>query len=146
MYQWLDLFDLNIILIIIIMIVVAIINMSITLLIIILERTQMIGILKALGTGNFSIQKIFVINASYLILRGLFWGNLIGIGLCLLQQKFKLIELDPTTYYVSAVSIDLNVTHLLLLNLGTIVICTLCLIIPSSLVTRISPVKAIRFD
>jgi lipoprotein-releasing system permease protein len=146
LFQWLDLFDVNIILIIIIMIVVATINMSIALLILILERTQMIGILKALGTNNLSIQRIFLINAGYLIGRGLLWGNAIGIGLCLLQQHFKFIKLDPATYYVSAVSIDLNLIYILGLNLVTMIICVLCLIIPSFLISRISPVKAIRFD
>ena len=146
LFQWLDLFDVNIILIIIIMIVVATINMSIALLILILERTQMIGILKALGTNNMSIQRIFLINAGYLIGRGLLWGNAIGIGLCLLQQQFRFIKLDPTTYYVSAVSIDLNPVYILGLNLVTLIICLLCLIIPSFLITRISPVRAIRFD
>lgn len=146
LFQWLDLFDLNIIIIILIMVVVATINMSIALLILILERTQMIGILKALGSVNGSIRRIFLINAGYLILRGLFWGNLIGVGLCLLQQEFKLVKLDPATYYVSAVSIDLNLWHLLILNLVTMLICIICLVLPSFLVTRISPVKAIRFD
>lgn len=146
LFQWLDLFDLNILIIILIMIIVATINMSIALLILILERTQMIGIFKALGTSDFSIQKIFLINAGYLIIKGLFWGNLIGIGLCLLQQEFELIKLDPATYYVSAVSIDLNLVHILLLNLGTVIICIACLVLPSFLITRISPVKAIRFD
>lgn len=146
LFQWLDLFDINILLIIIIMIVVATINMSIALLILILERTQMIGILKALGTTNRSIQQIFLINATYLIGKGLLWGNILGIGLCLLQQKFEFIKLDPGTYYVSAVSIDLNPFYIIGLNVITIVICVACLIIPSFLITRISPVKAIRFD
>lgn len=146
LFQWLDLFDLNINIIILIMIAVATINMSIALLILILERTQMIGILKALGSANRSIRRIFLINATYLIFRGLFWGNLIGIGLCLLQRQFGFIKLDPATYYVSVVSIDLNIPFILTLNGITIVICLICLILPSFLITRISPVKAIRFD
>ncbi len=146
LYQWLDLFDLNILIIILIMIVVATINMSIALLILILERTQMIGILKALGSANGSIRRIFLWNAGQLILRGLFWGNLIGIGLCLLQEQFGLIKLDPATYYVSQVAVDLDWGLILLLNLGTVAICVACLVLPSYLVTRISPVKAIRFD
>lgn len=146
LFQWLDLFDLNILIIIIIMIAVATINMSIALLILILERTQMVGILKALGSNNLSIRRIFLINAAYLIIRGLFWGNLIGIGLCLLQQEFGLIKLDPATYYVSEVSIDLNIGFLLLLNGITLLICLICMVLPSFLITRISPVKAIRFD
>ncbi len=146
LFQWLDLFDLNIIIIIIIMIAVATINMSIALLILILERTQLIGILKALGSNNQSIRKIFLINASYLVLKGLFWGNLIGIGLCLLQQHFGFIKLDPTTYYVSEVSIDLDWSFILALNAGTLLICVICLVLPTLLITRVSPVKAIRFD
>ncbi len=146
LFQWLDLFDINIRIVIIIMIVVATINMSIALLIFILERTQMIGIMMALGSNNQSIRKIFLINAGYLILRGLFWGNLIGIGLCLLQQQYGFIKLDPETYYVSEVSINLNVGVLLLLNGFTLVVCLVCMVLPSFLITRISPVKAIRFD
>lgn len=146
MFQWLDLFDNNTLVVIFIMIIVATINMSIALLILILERTQMVGILKALGSHNGSIRKIFLINAGYLIFKGLFWGNVIGIGLCLLQKQFGLIKLDPTTYYVSQVSIDLNLGSLLMLNLLTVVICLICMVLPSYLITRISPIKAIRFD
>lgn len=146
LFQWLDLFDLNIIIIIVIMVLVATINMSIALLILILERTQMIGILKALGSRNLSIRKIFLINAGYLILRGLFWGNLIGLGLCYLQKYFGFIKLDPATYYVSQVSIELKPAWILALDGGTMLVCIFCLILPSYLITRISPVKAIRFD
>ncbi len=146
LFQWLDLFDLNIIIVIGIMIIVATINMSIALLILILERTRMIGILKALGSANGSIRRIFLINSAFLIGRGLLYGNLIGIGLCLLQQEFKLVKLDPAVYYVGAVSIDLNPWHILALNLGTMLICLVCLVLPSLIITRISPVKAIRFD
>ncbi len=146
LFQWLDLFDLNIYLIILIMIAVATVNMSIALLILIIERTNMIGILKALGSTNLSIRKIFLTHALRLIGKGLFWGNLIGIGLCLLQQQFGWVKLDPSTYYVSQVSIDLNPLHLIILNATTLVICLICLILPSYLITRISPVKAIKFD
>ena len=138
--------DINIAIILIIMIIVAIINISIALLILILERTQLIGILKALGSPNVSIRKIFLWNAFYLILRGLFWGNLIGVGACLLQQQFGLVKLDPATYYVSEVSVNLDWIGLLLLNGGTVLVCLACLVLPSYLITRISPVKAIRFD
>jgi len=146
LFQWLDLFDLNILLIIGIIIIVATINMSIALLILIMERTTMIGLLKALGSSNKSIQSIFLINAAYLIGKGLLWGNLIGIGLALVQEKFGLIKLDPATYYVSAVSIDLNPWHILIINLLTLFICLICLLLPSYLVSRIRPNKAIRFD
>jgi lipoprotein-releasing system permease protein len=146
LYQWLELFDLNIAIILIIIIAVAAINMSISLLILILERTQMIGILKALGARNLSIRRIFLYNAAYLIGKGMLWGNVIGIGLCLIQKYFGIVKLDASTYYVSEVAIHLNPWLLLALNLGTMVICLLCLIVPSFLITRISPIKAIRFD
>jgi len=142
----LDLFDLNILLIIGIIIIVATINMSIALLILIMERTTMIGLLKALGASNPSIQKIFLLNATYLIGKGLLWGNAIGIGLALVQDHFGLIKLDPSTYYVSAVSIDLDFWHILSINAVTLIICLLCLLIPSFLVSRVRPTKAIRFD
>ncbi len=146
LFQWLDLFDLNIMIILIIMIVVVTVNMSIALLILILECTRMIGILKALGSNDLIVRKIFLISAANLIMKGLLWGNIIGIGLCLLQQQFGFIKLDPTAYYVDEVSIDINPFHLLLLNIGTIIICLISLILPSYIITHISPVKAIRFD
>lgn len=145
-FQWLALFDINIIIILVIIIAVATVNMSIALLILIMERTQMVGTLKALGSTNPSVQKIFLLNAGFLIIKGLFWGNLIGIGLGLLQQQFGFLKLDPETYYVSEVSVDLNWVHITGLNLGTILICLICLLLPSLLITRISPVKALRFE
>lgn len=146
LFQWLDLFDLNIMLILWIIIIVATINMSIALLILIMERTTMIGLLKALGSSNKSIQSIFLINAAFLIGKGLLWGNLIGIGLAFLQDRCGFIKLDPSTYYVSEVSIDLNLWPILAINGLTLIICLLCLLIPSYLVSRIRPNKAIRFD
>lgn len=146
LFQWLDLFDLNILIIIIIIILVATINMSIALLILIMERTSMIGLLKALGAKDFSIQKIFLINAAYLIGKGLLWGNILGLGLTFLQQQFGFIKLDPETYYVSVVSIDLSPLPIIGLNLITLFIALICLLIPSYLVSRVSPNKAIRFD
>lgn len=145
-FEWLDLFDFNIILIIGIMILVAGINMITALLVLILERTQMIGILKALGTTDWSIRKIFLYNAGYIILVGLFIGNLIGVGLLLLQKIGKFIKLDPSTYYVSEAPVYLDFGHILLLNVGTLLLCLLMLMIPSYLVSKISPVKAIRFE
>ncbi|UQD55993.1 ABC transporter permease [Flavobacterium sp. K5-23] len=145
-FEWLQLFDFNIIVILIVMILVATINMVVALLVLILERTQMIGILKALGASNWSIRKIFLYNASYLILRGLFWGNLIGISLLLLQQYFGIIKLNPENYYVTQAPVYLNWGYIGLLNLLTIGVCFLVLLIPSYIITKISPVKAIRFD
>jgi len=145
-FSWLELQDINAIIVISLMLLVAGINMISALLILILERTNMIGILKALGAKNSSIQKVFLYNAFYLIIRGLFFGNILGIGIALLQQHFGLIQLDPKQYYVSVVPIDLDVLHILLLNISTIVVCFLMLILPSFIVSKITPVKAIRFS
>lgn len=145
-FEWLDIFDQNIYMIISIMILVAGINMITALLVLILERTQMIGILKSLGGSNWMIRKVFVYNASYLILLGLFWGNVIGIGILLAQKYFKFVPLDPSVYHVTEVAVYLNWTHVLLLNIGTFVLCFLMLMIPSYVITKITPVKAMRFQ
>ena len=145
-FEWLQLFDFNIITILIIMIVVATINMVVALLVLILERTQMIGILKSLGANNWAVRKIFLYNAFYLIIRGLFWGNLIGLGLISIQHYFGIIKLNPENYYVNQAPVYLNWGYFLLLNLGTIIICLLVLLIPSYIITKISPVKAIKFE
>ena len=145
-FEWLKLFDFNIVIILGVMILVATINMVVALLVLILERTQMIGILKALGANNWSVRKIFLYNALYLIVRGLFWGNLIGISLLLIQQYFGIIKLNPENYYVNQAPVYLNWGYVLLLNLLTVTVCFLVLLIPSYIITKISPVKAIRFD
>lgn len=145
-FEWLQLFDFNIIVILIIMIVVATINMVVALLVLILERTQMIGILKALGANNWSVRKIFLYNAFYLIVRGLLWGNIIGIGLIIIQQQFGIVKLNPESYYVNVAPAHLDWLYILLLNLGTVAICLFVLLIPSYIITKISPVKAIRFE
>lgn len=145
-FDWLQLFDFNIIVILAVMILVATINMVVALLVLILERTQMIGILKAMGANNWTVRKIFLYNAFYLILRGLFWGNLIGIALLLIQQQFGVIPLNPENYYVNQAPVYLNWSYVVMLNLLTIVVCFLVLLIPSYIITKISPVKAIRFD
>ncbi len=145
-FEWLQLFDFNIIVILIVMIAVATINMVVALLVLILERTQMIGILKALGANNWTIRKVFLYNAFYLMTRGLFWGNLIGIGLLLIQKYFGIIQLNPENYYVNEAPVYLNWMYIVALNIGTIIICLLVLLIPSYIITKISPVKAIRFD
>ncbi|WP_426090258.1 ABC transporter permease [Flavobacterium sp. DSR3-2] len=145
-FEWLQLFDFNIVVILVVMILVATINMVVALLVLILERTQMIGILKALGANNWLVRKIFLYNAFYLIVRGLFWGNLIGILLLLIQQQFGIIQLPPENYYVNQAPVYLNWGYILLLNLLTVTVCFLILLIPSYIITKISPVKAIRFD
>ena len=145
-FEWLQLFDFNIIVILVVMIVVATINMVVALLVLILERTQMIGILKALGANNWMVRKIFLYNAFHLILRGLFWGNLIGIGLLLVQQYFGVVTLNPENYYVTEAPVYIDWLYIIVLNVGTVVVCLLVLLIPSYIITRISPVRAIRFD
>ena len=144
-FDWLNLQDLNVVVLIILMLVVAGFNMISGLLILILERTNMIGILKGLGTTNLSIRKIFLYQSAYLTLIGLAWGNLIGLGLCLAQKYFNLIPLDPSSYYLDTVPINLNLVHILLLNLGTMLITILFLLLPSMIIARISPDKSIRF-
>ncbi|WP_299246731.1 FtsX-like permease family protein [uncultured Aquimarina sp.] len=145
-FEWLKLFDLNIIGIIGIIILVAGINMITALLVLILERTQMIGILKSLGTNDWSIRKVFLYNAGYLILLGLFWGNLIGISLLFIQKYYGVIGLNPATYYVSTAPIYISVGYIILLNIGTTILCLAMLLIPSYVIAKISPSKAIRFQ
>ncbi len=145
-FDWLDLQDINVLIILILMILVAGITMISTLLILILDRTNMIGILKALGMTNTSVRKIFLMKAVYIIGQGLFWGNVIGLGLCLIQQRFAIITLPQESYYVSVVPINLDLLNIILLNGCTLGICFLMLIVPSYIIARISPVKAIRFS
>lgn len=145
-FEWLKITDSNIYLIIILMLLVGIINIAVALLVLILERTQMIGILKAMGADNWNVRKIFLYNAFYLITRGLLWGNLIGIGILLIQKYFGIIKLDPKNYYVNQAPVYLNWDYVLALNIGTVVVCLLVLLIPSYIITKISPVKAIRFE
>jgi lipoprotein-releasing system permease protein len=144
-FDWLDLQDINEVVILTLMVIVAIINMVTALMILILERTNMIGTLKALGTSNWGIRKIFLYYAAYIIVLGLFWGNLIGIGLCVVQDQFELIRLSEENYYLSTAPIALKPLPILLINLGTLIITLLFLLLPSYLVSSISPVKAIRF-
>jgi lipoprotein-releasing system permease protein len=131
--------------IIILMLVVSGFNMISGLLILILDRTNMIGILKSLGSTNQSIRQIFYYQSAYMILKGLFWGNILGLLICGIQKKFSIIKLDPTSYYLSSVPINFDLFNILLLNLGTIAIIMIFLILPSMLITRISPAEAIRF-
>ena len=145
-FEWIPIFTTNIYVIIGIMILVGAINMITALLVLILERTKMIGILKALGSSNWSIRKVFLYNASYLIGCGLFWGNLIGIGILLLQKQFEFIKLDPSVYYVTVAPVYLDWTYVVLLNLMTFILCVLMLLIPSFLISKIVPVKAIKFE
>ena len=128
------------------MLIVGVINMITALLILILERTSLIGILKALGATNWSVRKVFLYSAIYLILKGLLLGNVIALSFAFLQKNFSLISLDPETYYMNTVPINFDLTHILILNFATLVVCYLVLIIPSVIITKITPIKAIRFE
>lgn len=145
-FSWLDVLDLNVVVILVLMMAVAGFTMISGLLIIILERTNMIGILKALGENNASIRKIFLYVAFFLVGKGMLWGNVIGIALCLLQSYTHIIALDPSVYYLDAVPIDLNVTSLILLNIGTLCASMLMLLGPSYMISRIEPAKSIKFE
>lgn len=145
-FNWLELQDINVMIIIILMVLVAVINIISALLILILERTNMIGILKALGMPNWNVRKVFLYNALNLIIKGLVIGNIVGIGLCLLQLQFGFLKLPEESYYVSQVPIKLDLYSIIILNIGTLIVCFLMLILPSYVITKISPVKAIRFD
>jgi lipoprotein-releasing system permease protein len=144
-FKWLDLLDVNTEVIFVLMLIVAIINMISALLIMILERTEMIGILKALGFSNGGIRKVFLYNAVYLIGIGLLVGNVVGLGICYFQDLTHFFKLDEASYYISYVPISLKISDVVFLNVGVMAICLLALLIPSGLVSRISPVKAISF-
>jgi lipoprotein-releasing system permease protein len=144
-FQWLSMLDVNTQVILILMICVAVINMVSALLIIIMERTNMIGILKALGCTNWEIQEIFLTNAAYIIGLGMLLGNLLGCGLGYFQLKTHFFGLDQASYYVSYVPVEFNLVELVLVNAATLVICLVVLLLPSLVVSRISPVKAIAF-
>lgn len=145
-FAWLDLLDLNVWVILILMTGVAGFTMISGLLIIILERTNMIGVLKAMGADNNSIRKIFLSFSVFLIGRGMLWGNIIGLSLCLIQYFFEPVKLDPSVYYVNSVPIELNVFIYILLNVFTLVVSVLMLVGPSYLISRIHPARSIRYE
>ena len=146
MFSWLSALDTNVVVILILMLAVAGFTMISGLLIVILERTNMIGILKALGENNRSIRKIFLYVSFFLIGKGMLWGNLIGITICLVQYYFRFFKLDPSIYYMDAVPIDLSISSLVLLNIGTLLASMLMMLGPTYLITKIDPVKSIRFE
>ncbi len=145
-FGWLDLMDMNIAVIIILIVLVAGFNMISGLLILILERTNMIGILKALGMADWPLRRIFLYLATRIAARGLLWGNIVGISIAVIQKHFGIFELDPANYFLSTVPIMLTPLHLLLLNAGAVFVIFLMMIGPSYLAARISPVKAIQFE
>lgn len=145
-FDFLSLTDTNVWVILTLMILIAGFNMISGLLIIILDRTKMIGTLKALGTDNRSMARIFLYQAGYIIGKGLLWGNLIGLTLAIIQDRFQVIKLNPISYFVDSVPIHINPVHLLLLNAGTLTLTLVMMLVPSTLLTRFSPGKTIKFD
>ncbi|MBI2968166.1 MAG: ABC transporter permease [Bacteroidetes bacterium] len=144
-FGWLELQDTNVVIIIALMLLVTGMNMISALLILILERTRMIGILKALGAGDKMIGTVFLLKGGWLMGTGILSGNIIGIGLCFIQKQFNLIHLDQASYYVSAVPVHIDPVHILILNTGTFFLCMIMLIAPAYIISRLSPVKALRF-
>jgi lipoprotein-releasing system permease protein len=145
-FDWLSILDMNVWVILFLMVMVAGFNMISALLVLILERSTMIGVLKALGSPNRSIRKVFLYLSVFLTSRGMLWGNAFGIAIILIQKLFHIIKLNPATYYVDVVPVNFDIVHILLLNIGSILVTTLMLVIPSYLVSKISPDKSIRFD
>lgn len=145
-FSWLSLLDLNVWIILAIMMCVAAVTMISGLLIIILERTQMIGLLKALGAGNATVRYTFIWFSAFIIGRGLLWGNLVGLGLVAFQYVTGLVKLDPATYYVSTVPVEVNLLYVVLLNIGTLIISLFVLIAPSYLISHIHPAKTMSYE
>lgn len=145
-FDWLGLIDKNVWVLLGLMLIVSVFNMISGLLIIILDRTTMIGILKALGMGNRGIRSIFLYQSVYLMGKGLLWGNLVGVSICLIQQYFRVIRLNPESYFLAYVPVNFNLIHLALLNLGTLLITLAVLMLPSMVIARITPARTIRFD
>lgn len=145
-FSWLNILDMNINIVIILILAVSLINMITSLLVLILEKTNMIGILKAIGATNRNVRLIFLYHSFYLLGKGLFWGNLLGIGVILLQHYTGFMKLNPEAYFLDTVPVNLNIWYIVAINLLTIIVCRIILILPSLLITRITPVKAIKFD
>jgi len=145
-FTWLEMLDINVIVIIALMIFVSVVNMTSALLIIILERQQMIGTLKSMGIADSAVMRIFIRNAAWIIGKGMLWGNLAGIGLAYIQHRWSIVKLDAENYYLDRVPIKFDLTLMLAMDAGTLVICILAMIVPAMYVLRISPIKAIRFS
>lgn len=146
LFNWLKTHDINALVIIIIMIVVALFNMMSALLIMVLERTRMVGVLKALGMDNSSLQRIFLYQASFLVVRGMVWGNVVGIGICLLQKWTHILKLDAAGYMLSEVPIALDWWWLAALNIGSLAIIVLTLTLPTRIISSVRPEEAMRYE
>jgi lipoprotein-releasing system permease protein len=146
LFEWLQLLDMNVWVIVILMIVVACINMTTALLILIVERSNMIGIIKTIGASHAQVRNIFLYVSFYLITYGIIMGNVIGIGLCFLQSRFSIVKLDQSAYYLSEVPILLEWQDIMWLNVGTLCVCLLTMLIPTMVISKINPVKVLKFD
>lgn len=145
-FDWLSILDMNVWVILILMLLVAGFNMISALLVLILERSSMIGILKSLGSRNKSLRSIFLYLSAFLVSRGMLWGNILGLLLLLVQKQFNLITLDPSSYYMEVVPVNFSLVNILLLNVGTLLITLAMLIFPAMFISRIAPDKSMRFD
>ena len=145
-FVWLGFLDINVIIILTLMLIIGIINMGSALLVMILVKTSFVGMMKAMGANDWQVRKIFLYQASYLILKGMFWGNLIGVSFCLIQEYLKPLTLDPKVYYLDAVPIELNLGVIIILNIITLFVCLLAMLLPSYLITKIQPSKSIKFN
>ncbi len=145
-FDWLSLINQNVVIFLTLILFVACFNMVAILLILIMERTQMIGLLKALGSRDQQVRRIFMLSGMRLVGEGMLWGNAVGLGLCALQYYFELIPLDPEAYYINTVPIHWDFPLILMLNVGVFVLVTLILLIPTAIISRIQPVKALRFS
>lgn len=145
-FAWLSILDMNVWVVLILILLISGFTMVAGLLIIIIEQAPLIGVLKALGSNNSQIRQIFLQLSFYLITKGLLWGNLVGIGICLIQKYGAIFPLDPATYYLSAVPIELNIWIILLINIGVIISTLLMLIAPSYLIAQISPARSVKFE
>lgn len=145
-FEWLDLTRMSGYMILVFAFLIAVLNMVTALIILIIDRTNMIGILKAIGTSNKSITQLFIYNASYIIINGLIWGNILGLGICVIQHFTGFIKMNQENYYLSEAPVNFDIWSILLINIGTLAICTIIMLLPTRLISRISPIKAIRFE
>lgn len=146
LFAWLNLLDSNVVMIILIMMLVSVVTMSSVILIMIFEKKTMIGILKSFGTENKTIIKIFLYRAGYVTLKGMLYGNIFAITLELVQKYSHLIKLDKESYYLTSVPIDINILTILLIDIGAFIVCLVCLILPAKSISKISPVKNLKFQ
>lgn len=146
LFNWLSILDLNVIIIITLMLIIGIINMGSAMLVMIILRSNFIGMMKAMGASHRTLRNIFLMQAAYLIGKGMLFGNAIGLSLYFIQKTTKVFSLNPEVYYLDAIPVELTLTHFVLLNLGTFIICILALLIPSMVIAKMSPIKTIKFD